>query len=727
MCKLTWKILTWKIKFLPFCALALALAFNPNPAAAADASSGGNQSHALITQPIDETNRVTLGGNTRPEANAKNDRGPVASDFALDHMLLQLRRPAQQEAAARQLIEDLHNPDSPNYHQWLTASQFGQRYGLSQADLDTITHWLESYGFKVNLVYTSRMAIDFSGTAAQVRQAFQTEIHNLEVEGHSHIANISDPSIPAALAPAVEGIVSLHNFKPQAMHQMKADYTFSTSNGTVEAVVPADLATIYNLNPLFIKGMTGGGQTVVVVEDTNLFSDADWSTFRKTFGLTKYTGGKLTTVHPTSSGNNCTNPGVNGDDIEAAVDVEWASASAPDATIELASCADTTTNFGGLIAIQNLLNATTAPPAIISMSYGECEAFSGAALNAMFNSAFQQAVTEGVSVFVSAGDDAAAGCDRNASAATHGVGITGWGETPYNVAVGGTDFGDTYAGTNSTYWNTTNSKTYGSALSYVPEIPWNDSCASTLIANFVTGSTLTYGPSGFCNTATGEEFLDTVGGSGGPSACATGVPSISGVVSGTCAGYAKPSWQSGVFGIVNDGVRDIPDVSLLAANGLWGHYYIFCDSDTANGGSVCTGLPDTWSGAGGTSFSAPILAGIQALVNQKTGKRQGNPNPVYYRLAAKEFGKAGNSKCSSTLGNGVAKSCIFYDVTQGDMDVNCTGTNNCFLDSAANGVLSTSDSSYEPAYATTTGWDFATGLGTINATNLVNAWTTVAP
>jgi subtilase family serine protease len=361
------------------------------------------------------------------------------------------------------------------------------------------------------------------------------------------------------------------------------------------------------------------------------------------------------------------------------------------------------------------------------MSYGECEALTGAAGNATFKSAFQQAVSEGVSVFVSSGDEDAAACDRDAEIATHGIAVTGWGETIYNVAVGGTDFGDTYAGTNSTYWNATNSSTFESAKSYIPEIPWNDSCAGVLLATFETGSGITYGSSGFCNTAIGEQFLNDAGGSGGPSKCATGAPTISGVVSGTCKGYGKPKWQVGFLGVPKDQVRDIPDVSLFAANGLWGHYYVFCDSDVANGGAACTGAPDTWSGAGGTSFSSPILAGIQALVNQKNGSRQGNPNVAYYKLAAAEYGTTGSTACNSTLGKGVASTCVFYDVTQGDMDANCTGTHNCYRPSGENGVLSTSDTAYKPAYGTTTGWDFATGLGTVNATNLVNAWSSVAP
>jgi subtilase family serine protease len=357
----------------------------------------------------------------------------------------------------------------------------------------------------------------------------------------------------------------------------------------------------------------------------------------------------------------------------------------------------------------------------VSISYGECEASNGATANAAYSSTYQQAVAEGVSVFVSSGDEGAASCDGDATKATHGISVSGLASTPYNVAVGGTDFGDSYANTNSTYWSTANTSTYGSAKSYIPEIPWNDSCASTLISSY-EGYSTPYGSSGFCNSSTGKEyFLSVVSGSGGPSGCATGAPSTSSVVSGTCQGYAKPSWQS-VLGNPSDGVRDIPDLSLFAANGVWGHYYVFCWSDTGNGGASCSGVPSTWSGGGGTSFSSPIMAGIQALVNQKTGSKWGNPDPVYYRLAANEYGASGNASCNSTNGATGTGSCTFYDVTQGDMDVNCTGSHNCYLPSGTNGVLSTSSSSYSKAYGTTTGWDFATGIGTVNASNLVNNW-----
>jgi len=678
----------------------------------------------IITQGIDEGNLITLRGSTRPEATAANDRGALANNYPMDHMLLQLQRSPEQETALRQFLDELQKPGSPNYHQWLTAQEYGERFGLAQQDLDTIAGWLGGHGLTVNLVYPSRMVIDFSGTAGQVREAFRTEIHALEVNGVRHVANMSDPQIPAALGAAVVGVVSLHDFTPRPLYRMKPAYPFVSGGATYQAVVPADVATIYNLNPLFSAGTSGTGQTIVVIEDTNVHSTSDWTTFRSTFGLSGYTGGSFTQAHPAppTGTNNCTNPGVNGDDLEAILDAEYASAAAPSAAIELASCADTVSTFGGLIALQNLLNESSTPPAIVSISYGECEAENGASANAAYNSAYQRAVAEGVSVFVSSGDEGAASCDADLSNATHGIGVSGFSSTPYNVSVGGTDYGDTYAGTNSTYWSSTNTSVDGSAKSYVPEIPWNDSCAGELLSSYLGFST-PYGSSGFCNssTASADGLLTTASGSGGPSGCATGSPSTGGVVSGSCAGYAKPSWQS-IVGNPADGVRDIPDVSLFAANGIWGHYYIFCDSDTANGGAACTGAPSGWSGAGGTSFASPIWAGFQALINQKTGARQGNPNPTYYSLAATEYGSSGSSACNSTLGNGVASSCIFYDVTRGDIDVNCTGTHSCYRSSGTYGVLSTSNSAYSPSYGTGTGWDFATGIGTVNVTNLVNSW-----
>ncbi len=726
--------------------LCLAAPLGLTSAAAAQTASAAQ---VLVTSPVNETKTVTLSGNVRREANAQNDRGAVSGDLKLDHMLLQLKRPADREAALEARIEAMHQPGNPAFHQWLTAEKLGEQYGPNPADITAVTSWLSKQGFAVNSVSKSGMVIDFSGTAGQVKSALKAEIHSLSVRGESHIANMQDPQIPAALANAVAGVASLNNFHPKptnlgisaaridgASRAVVPNITKTsgvaaaqgaspdlTANASYQLVVPDDLHTIYNFEPVYKNGVTGKGETVVVIEDTDVYSVKDWSVFRSTFGLAKYSKGSFTQEHP----GGCTDPGVLiGNDGEAILDAEYSSAAAPNAAIVLASCADTQTTFGGLIAVQTLINQTL-PPSIISISYGECEAALGAAGNAIYNQTYQQAASEGVSVFVSSGDSGAAGCEQNQPASTLGIAVSGFASTPYNVAVGGTDYGDTYAGTNADYWNAKNNATYGSAKSYIPEIPWNDSCASTLITN-IEGYNVPFGANGFCNSALGEKyFLTTAAGSGGPSNCAYGNTSPDNgtpAKSGTCKGYSKPNYQRGLVGNPADNVRDIPDVSLFAANGVFGHYYIFCYSQPAKGagGVPCTGNPENWSGAGGTSFAAPIVAGVQALVNQSTGQPQGNPNYVYYSLARQEYGGAGNNSCNSTLGNASDNSCTFHDVTEGDNDVNCTGPFNCYDPSGPNGVLSISSKHYEKAYNSNTGWDFSTGIGTLNVGNLVANW-----
>jgi subtilase family serine protease len=695
----------------------------------------------MIHGRIDETRLIVLEGNTRPEATAANDRGMVSADFSLNHMLLQLKRSPERETALGQYINELEDPRSPNFHKWLTPGQFAEQFGVAQSDVDAVTAWLQLHGFTVNGVQPSGLTVDFSGTAEQVRKAFRTEIHHLSVNGVNHIANMSDPRIPAALEPVLAGIVSMHDFRPQPkMVKKKPQYTYTTPNGTFHALSAGDIATIYNLTPAFNAGYSGKGQSIMVVEDTYLYSTGDWTVFRKTFGLARpYPFGTLSQVSPTGA-ITCTNPGFQGspsdpgygDDGEAAIDVEWATAAAPNAAIILAACADTNTTFGGLIALQNTLNGPAASlPSVVSISYGESEAFNGAAANLAYNTTYQQAVAEGVSIFVSSGDEDAASSD-NGNASTHGIGISGFASTPYNVAVGGTDFGYTAESVDpATYWSSTNSNTYSSALSYIQEIPWNNSCAGGLVASFLGVTPLALcnnsavtSPSGSLNF-----LLNAVGGSGGPSGCATGTPTSSGKVSGSCAGYAKPSYQAGLYGNPSDGVRDIPDVSLFASNGFWDAYYVVCWSNpdvNAGGGGTCTGAPSTWPGFGGTSVSSPIMAAIQALVNQKTASRWGNPNPVYYSLASAEYGVSGNASCNSTTVDKTGSSCVFYDITQGDNDAVCKARagvfTNCYRTTQTNGILSTSNTVSQPAYLTNEGWDFATGIGSVNAWNLIVNW-----
>ena len=715
-------------------ALAAAV-FTAPPGRAQQAYTGGYAARPLINQPIDNSRLAILKGNTRPEAIAKNDRGLMPDSFPLDHMQLVLQRPPELEAELEQLIDEMQRPGSPAYHQWLTAQQFGERFGPAQEDVSRITGWLQSQGFTVDGVLPSGMAIVFSGNAGLVRDVFHTEIHSLDVKGESHFANMTDPEIPDALTPVVKGIHALHNFMPHSMMVKGPKPQFTVDDGGYYLFVgPADLATIYNLTPAFSHSIIGTGQTVVVIEDSDILNSSDVSTFRSLYDLDipAYSGWSFTQTHPPSPPNPCIDPGENGAEGEAAIDAEWATAAAPNATIVLASCDDTPTVFGGLIALQNLL-AETTPPKIVSISYGACEANDGATANQSYVDTYQQAATEGVSVFVAAGDYGGAFCDAHAEYAQNGLAVNGWASTPYNVAVGGTDFGDIYnyetTGVPYTdYWSLTNNSALGSALSYIPEVPWNSSCAGKLL-DTVEGYSEPYGPSGFCMSPLGIDYWDTSNegvwaGSGGNSTVST-----------------QPNWQ-GADGVpttpptgnnASPNPRYLPDVSLFASFAPWAHKYVFCMTDTNQGGGNCsTTVPGevvALSG-GGTSFASPIMAGIQALINQAQGSDQGNPNPIYYALATTEYGtSASRSACNSSLGAGVASSCIFYDVTQGDTDVPCYYNldtdlvNNCYGLSNGNlGALSVSNSTFEPAWEATTGWDYATGLGTVNVSNLINAW-----
>ena len=554
---------------------------------------------------------------------------------------------------------------------------------------------------------------------------------------------MGDPQIPAALASVIEGVVSLHDFRPQSMFHPRPAYTFQYGTYTVYTMVPGDLTTIYNLKPLHSQGLTGRGQTIVAMEDSDVYNPEDWYTFRSTFGLNnKFPHGSFQQIHPQPSnspnnGGPCADPGVvAGEEQEPILDAEWGSVAAPDAAIVLASCADTATNIGQFIAMQNLLTAPGRPAGIYSISVGYDEPGVGAAYNAYINQLYQIAVLQGASIFVASGDWGAAISSGLAFGVTNGIAVNALASTPNDVAVGGTDFADTYLNENATYWSPTNGKYFSSALSYIPEIPWNESCGSQLIANYF-GYATTYGANGFCNSAIAQNsyFLLNLAGSGGPSACAFGTPNQIDVVGGTCRGYPKPLYQKLVLGNPKDGVRDIPDVSLYAAVGLnpgvWLHTYIFCDSDVADGWG-CTGEPMYWGTGGGTSFGAPIMAGVQAIINQATGSYQGNPNYVYYALAALEYDFGGAEACNSNLGNKINPRCVFHDITMGDIDVDCLpqtdgsgniiATLNCYIPNGTFGVLSQSNTSYEPAYPATRGWDYATGLGSADMYNLVKSW-----
>jgi subtilase family serine protease len=527
---------------------------------AAFAQEPGNR----LFKPINENESVTLAGNVHPMARGEFDRGAASLDMRLDHMILQLEPSAAQQAELEALVAEQHNPASPLYHQWLTPTQFGARFGASASEVATIAAWLASHGFTVDEIPAGNRQIVFSGTAAQVSDAFHTEIHHYLVNGVSHIANARDPEIPAALSGVVSGIVSLHDFRRQsAIHSRTAlgAHPEDTSGGG-HYLLPADWAAIYDLNSLYKAGTTGSGASIAIVGRSNI-NLTDVAAFRSQSGLPA-NNPAITLVN--------TNPGlVAGDQDESTLDVEWAGAVAPAATVKFVVAASTATSDGVDLSAQYIVNHNTAQ--VMSTSYGSCEADMGTAENAFYNSLWQQAASEGISAFVSAGDSGAAGCYSGSATSASGTGVNGLCSSPYSTCVGGTEFNE---GSNpAQYWSASNGASGESALGYIPEKVWNESASN--------------GGSGLWASGGGVSLV-----------------------------YTQPAWQKNVAGTAAaNGMRAVPDVAVTAASHdgyivvLDGSQYIFA----------------------GTSAASPSFAGVMALVVQsKKGVGQGNANPALYAL-----------------------------------------------------------------------------------------------
>lgn len=681
----------------------------------------GSVGGCLLTAAPGPASHAAEAGATVPLAGAQSsaldqapDLGAVMDDTAVDGARLQLTRPPERAAAFAQLLAAQVDPASPLFHHWLTAAEIGAQFGPTPGAIAAVTAWLRSQGLTVTGLSASRLSLSFTGSAGQVSAAFAAPVHAYVLRGSRVAAFGSAPRLPAGLAGLVDGIVGLDGVRPQplvapvgpvvrgadgAWHRSGPGpaLTSGTNGSTVEDVGPADFATIYDVTPLRTGSapILGAGQTIAVVEDTDVLT-RDWTRFRGTFGLSSYPG-TLSITHP-----GCADPGRNADEIEAALDMEWATAVAPAAAVTVASCSNATGGIEG--ALQGLVDQA-APPRVISVSYGECESALGASTAMAWASLLQQGQAEGISIFVSSGDSGAAGCDQGNSIAANGIAVNGLASSPYDIAVGGTDFNDAASNTVANYWTGTNTAAYGSAKSYIPEQPWNDTCADPILAHY-EGSASTIA---FCNTSTGQQFLQPGGAGGGSSVL-----------------FAKPAFQSGgIAGMPNDGARDLPDVALFAANGLWGHALLFCMSDPLEGGSACTygsGTAITMNSAGGTSFAAPAMAGIQALIDQKKGAAQGNPAARLYALAAHQYSTTPTA-CQSSNGAATPSSCLFHDSAIGGIDQACrAGQANCVTAGNTYGVLSLSATSEVDAYPAGAGYDRANGLGSLDVARLVNAY-----
>ncbi|MGB7822560.1 MAG: protease pro-enzyme activation domain-containing protein [Candidatus Sulfotelmatobacter sp.] len=386
-----------------------------------------------ITKFVDDEQRVTLNGNRHPLALVQYDAGAVSPDFRMDRMLLTLLPDAAQEDALTQLLDAQHNPESPYYHQWLTPEQYGERFGVSEADAAQVTAWLTSYGMEVEELTAGRRSIIFSGTAAEVESAFHTQIHTYKIGGEIHHASASDPEIPMAFAQVVGGVVSLHDFRSKPMHNGARISTPVFTSGGSHYLAPADFATIYDLGPLYQQSINGNGQSGAIVARSNI-SIADVRQFRTSFGPPANDPQIIV---------NGSDPGIvsSGEETEADLDVEWSGAVAKDSVIKFVVSKSTSSSDGSYLSAQYIVSHNLAP--VMSMSFGVCEAALGSSGNSFIDSLWQQAAAQGITVFVSSGDSGAAGCDSpSASRATHGRGVNGLCSTPYSVCVGGTEFDD---------------------------------------------------------------------------------------------------------------------------------------------------------------------------------------------------------------------------------------------------------------------------------------------
>jgi subtilase family serine protease len=655
---------------------------------AAFATVANAQTAAKASDGNDEPPLVVLQHTKHPLAIEPNATGRVEGSRSLRRMLLVLSASNAEETALKQFLDDQQNENSPNYHRWLTAAEFAARFGPIDADLQSVLTWLQREGFTIDRIATSKRWVEFSGTSLQVENAFHTEMQYYRVNGKTFLSNSTDLEIPVSIATITRGPLSLNNFgrKPPA-HELRglagrdaqgkkillAPNLATATATTSYYLTPEDFAAIYNTNGLLESGIDGSSVSIAVIAQSQI-EPSDVQAFRKIFRL------KSNDPNFRVSGPD---PGIAAqpDAEEALLDAEWAGAVAPGAMINLVVAGSTDTTSGVDLAAAYAIDNQVAP--IVSDTYSDCELTLGPAGNAFYNALWQQAAAEGITVLVSSGDSGAAGCDSadSNSLAANGLAANGLASTPYNVAVGTTEFAS--ATRAPAFWNQTGSSNYPSAVGYIPEAAWNETCSPSQ-------------PASEANCLLGNGRLSLLASGGGPSAV-----------------YPKPSWQSGP-GVPTDSARDLPDVALATGN----DGAVFC---TGLSGSPCqihseqevTGL----TLVKGTSLSTPAMAGILALIEQKNGAFQGQVNHLLYKLAEGE----GNSCNSSTQTNpATSNSCIFYDVAAGNNKVPCAGGSpGCSSQDRANGLTT--------GQIAATGYDLVTGLGSVNATNLATAWKNSRP
>ena len=536
-----------------------------------------------IPQTIDNANLYSLPGSVSPRARPELDRGGVDGAMAMEGMKLVFQLTPQQQNNLDMLLRQQLDPSSPNYHKWLTPEQYAERFGVGPSDISRAAAWLGQQGFTTIIPARSRTWISFNGTAAQVEVAFHTPIHQYLVNGKMRYANATEPSLPGAFRGVVMAIGSLNNFRPRAHSVRSVQPHFTSDVSGKHFLAPDDFATIYDIHGLYNSGINGSFEAIAVLGQTDLSTDSnhnnqyDVQTFRSVANLPAANLQVILVPGQSDPGSDAS------DQDEANLDLEWSGAVAQNAALIYVNSNNSLFNSLPYAVDQNL-----AP--VISISYGLCEAQFSSSEIATLTSAAQQANAQGQTIVASSGDSGPADCDYSSDPnnpvkiATHGYAVDVPASLPYVTGMGGTEFseGDDTGATQ--YWSGTNNSNSGSALSYIPEMVWNDTAA--------------------------DGFLSASGG---------GVSEL----------FTKPSWQSGA-GVPADGQRDVPDLALNSSADHDG--YLICSRSSCVNGFRRS--DQTLNVIGGTSAAAPTFAGVVALLVQQTNQPQGNVNPILYGLAA---------------------------------------------------------------------------------------------
>ncbi len=615
-----------------------------------------------ILQPIDVGAAVALPGSVSPRVQAGRDLGQLNAGAPIAGITLWFQPTAKQKAQLDALIQAQQTPGSPLYHAWLTPEEYASRFGLSDADLARVENWLESQGFNIDRVSNSRTSITFSGTAGQVASAFQTELHRYQVGAETHFANATNLAIPSALSGIVGSVRNLDDFRPAPQLRpspgtIQPSYTSSQTQS--HFLTPKDIATIYDINAAWNAGYTGSGKTIAVVGQSQI-AVADVEAFQSAAGLTVKAPNVI--LVPNSGASVVSS----GDEAESDLDLEYAGGIAPGATIDFVYVGNNQ-NMSVFDALQYAVDNKTAP--IINISYGLCEPDLSSANYSTLEGIMQQAASQGQTVVTASGDAGSTACynptaKTGVTAAMEVLAVNYPASSAYAVAVGGTEFPSADVATgNTTYWKSASgSDVVGSALSYIPEQAWNDDSATV-----------------------GQQNAQYALSSGGG-----GVSTLT----------PRPSWQTGVAGISSGSFRLVPDVSLASSPN--NAPYLYCSSDTSGWStgqkaSCNSGFRDSASQdltiAGGTSFAAPVFAGMLAILEQQQNSSGlGVANKTLYSLAA----------------NASTYASAFHDIT--------SGGNQC----TAGGSFCSSSGSAQ--YAAGTGYDEATGLGSVDFNNLMTAW-----